>query len=76
MTLTSAPVSTRKRKLEFQSRRKNRRLLERPVALVATNDWPVCFPTLHKVDGTAQMTMDSMIVELWTRWRSCDSEMR
>ena len=52
MTLTSAPVSTRKRKLELRSRRKNRRLLERPVALVATSDWPVRFPTLHKVDGT------------------------
>ena len=22
------------------------------MALVATSDWPVCFTTLHKVDGT------------------------
>ena len=52
MTLTSAPVSTRKHKLEFRSLRKNRRLLERPVVLVAISDWEAHFPTLHKVDGT------------------------
>ena len=42
-TLTSAPVSTKKLNLEVRSFKKKRRLIGRPVALVATSGWPSRF---------------------------------
>ena len=44
-TLTSAPVSTKKLKLEVRSFKKIRRLMECPVALGATSGWLSRFPT-------------------------------
>ena len=49
ITLTSAPVLTRKRSPVGRSVTKNRRLGCRPVALVAASDWPDRFPTSNKV---------------------------
>ena len=49
MTLTSAPVSIRKRRLELWSVRNNRRLGEWPATLVAESDWPSHFPLSSKV---------------------------
>ena len=42
-TLTSAPVSTRKRQLEVLSFKSNRRLGKWPATLVAENEWPNLF---------------------------------
>ena len=44
MTLTSAPVSTRKRRPVFLSEIYNRRLGKWPVTLVAESEWPSRFP--------------------------------
>ena len=48
MTLTSAPVSTRKRKRLALSMIKNRRLGSRPEVLVANSTRPGCFPTKNR----------------------------
>ena len=46
ITLTSAPVSTRKRWAVEGSKMQNRRFeMEGPVTLVAISDWPGCFPS-------------------------------
>ena len=51
ITLTSAPVSTRKRVPEAKSWKK-RRLRGRPGSLVAASDWPGRFPTWSKAIDT------------------------
>lgn len=52
ITLTSAPVATRKWVPEAKSWIKHRQLDGRPRWLVATSDWPGCFPTWSKVVNT------------------------
>ena len=48
MTLTSAPVSTRKRRPEDLSVTKKRRLREWPTTLVAASVWPGRLTQSHK----------------------------
>ena len=52
ITLTSAPVATRKWVPEAKSWIKHRQLDGRPRWLVAASDWPGCFPTWSKVVNT------------------------
>ena len=52
MTLTSEPVSTRKRVLECISLMKNRRLEVEPVALVTASVWPTRYPSC-RASGTS-----------------------
>ena len=51
-TLTSAPVSTRKRRPWLRSMMKKRRLGTRPGTPVAASDWPGRFPDGDMVNGT------------------------
>ena len=57
MTLTSAPVSTRKRMWRERSMRKKRRLLFWPGWLVAIRAWPVSFPPRSK-DHSISLLLD------------------
>ena len=60
MTLTSAPVSIKKRRPELLSVRNNKRLGVWPAALVAESDWPNRFPTSGRVVDIS-----------WRRLRTC-----
>ena len=55
ITLTWAPVSTRKRVEEQLSVMKSRRLGVRPVTSAASTYWPCRFPSMNRVVCTCEL---------------------